>query len=150
MKATVFTKEHFNSLSQSDRIEYLLRKEALIKNIRSSFPFIELISILIVFLFSRLYVLNLRTFAFTIANNVGMNEVLAFIDLSNQITLFANTIIVILVISFITRILRYFIKTKQMNDLNLYFIDRLNPQVSDQKHNDEVVMNFEKKRGKRK
>lgn len=131
MKAIVLKRDDFNNLSQNDRIEYLLRKDAIIKNIRSSFPMFELFAIIFVIAYSRLYNLVFRTFTFIVSQDT--NEVMQLLSYANTLATFANAVVVILVISFITRILRYFLKTRQLSELNLLFLDRLNPILVERK-----------------
>lgn len=109
-------KENFQNLSQLDKIEYLLRKDSVIKNINKSLPLLEFFGMIAIFLYQRVYTLLLiSTFNLT-------EETFGIV---NFYSFFFNTVILILMISFIARIMIYFSKLKQLRELNEEFVDRL-------------------------
>jgi len=116
MKMIQFTTNDFSSLTSLDKIEYLLRKEIVIKNIKKSMPVFEVIFSFCILAYSRLHTLLILS-AFGIDNST--------ISLVNQFSMFFNTLIVILTISFIARSTIYFRKHRQLNDLYEEFLDRL-------------------------
>ena len=119
MKITQFISQDFQELSQLDKIEYLLRKEEVEKNIKKSFPFLEIILGFSILAFRALYNLS-----FVAAFGID-SSTMPFINL---FSLFCNTLIVLFTISFIGRVIIYFQKHKQISELNDEFLDRI--QVS--------------------
>lgn len=134
MKITKFSKQNFQDLNQLDKIEFLLRKDTVIKNIRKSLPIFEIVLIFIVLAYSRLHTLLLL-------NAFDFSE--TSIQLVNIFSTFFNTIIVILVISFIARIMIYFKKHQQLSELHEEFLDRIKYKES------EIKFPFKKKNYKK-
>ena len=108
-------KEDFDRLPQLEKIEFLLRKQEVQKNISSSFPNLEIAGMLLVFLFSRLYTLSIiAAFGLT-------TQAIASVNLLNAIF---NTLFVILMISFIARVTMYFQKKRQITLLHEEFLNK--------------------------
>jgi H+/gluconate symporter-like permease len=119
MKITPFTSQNFQELSQLDKIEYLLRENAVTKNIKKSFPALEISAILVILAYRAIHNL-LFVAAFGLDSSTT--------PLINLFSMFCNTLIVIFVISFIARIMIYFQKHRQLSELHDEFLDRI--QVS--------------------
>jgi hypothetical protein len=126
MKVNLFSKQDFQNLNTIDRIEYLLRKNDVTKNIKKSFPIIEIFAILIVLGYSRVY--NLMQFA---AFGISADTI-KMVDLVSN---FANTLIVIFIISFIARLIIYFNKHKQLSELHREFLERIRVSSKGDKKN---------------
>ena len=116
MKITPFNKQNFQELSQLDRVEFLLRKEIVKNNIKKSMPIFEILSIVFIFACSRL-------FNVILLGVIGTGQ--DAIQVIGLLNLFVNTLIAIFMISFITRIIRYFQKHRQLSELHDEFLERL-------------------------
>lgn len=119
MKITPFTKDNFQELFQLNKIEYLLRKSVVVQNIKNSIPLFETVAMLVVLAYSRLHSL-------LVYSAFGLNQIT--ISLVNYFSIFFNTIIVLLFISFISRIIIYFQKHKQLSRLHEEFLNKLKIQ----------------------
>ena len=121
MKITPFTKQDFQKLTQLDKIEFLLRTSAVKENIKKSFPSIEIIAVICILAFSRLYsILLVAAFGLTAETT---NSIIAML-------LFITALLFMFAISFIGRLIIYFQKHKQLSDLHLEFLDRLHLQTT--------------------